>query len=90
MAKAARTPLRSLIPPIEEADMLDDLFGTSIRYGGHDFVVATRLQKVLRSLGGLPGRVGPAARALAREARERSLKALPAAADRARFRAAFD
>jgi uncharacterized membrane protein len=81
---------RLLIPPIEEADMLDDLFGTSIRYGGDDFVVATRLQKVLRSLGHLPGRVGPAARTLAREARGRSLKALPAAADRARFRAAFD
>jgi len=81
---------RLLIPPIKEADMLDDLFGTSIRYGGDDFVVATRLQKVLRSLGDLPGRVGPAARTLAREARGRSLKALPAAADRARFRAAFD
>lgn len=80
---------RLLIPPIDEADMLDDLFGTSIRYGGDDFVVATRLQKVLRSLGDLPGRVGPAARSLAREARSRSLKALPAGADRARYRSAF-
>ena len=75
--------------PIDEADMLDDLFGTSIRYGEADFVVATRLQKVLRSLGDLPGRVGPAARSLARDARRRSLKALPAAADRTRFRDAF-
>lgn len=81
---------RLLISPIDEADMLDDLFGTSIRYGEADYVVATRLQKVLRSLGDLPGRVGPAARTLAREAGGRSLKALPAAADRARFRAAFD
>lgn len=81
---------RLLIPPIEEADMLEDLFGTSMRYGEADYIVATRLQKVLRSLGDLPGRVGPAARTLAREAGRRSLKALPAAADRARFRAAFD
>lgn len=80
---------RLLIPPIEEADMLDDLFGASIRYGEGDFVVATRLQKVLRSLGDLPGRVGPAARSLAREARRRSLKALPAGPDRTRYRAAF-
>ena len=79
---------RLLIAPIDEADMLDDLFGTSMRYGEADYVVAMRLQKVLRSLGDLPGRVGPAARSLAREARGRSLKALSADADRARFRAA--
>lgn len=80
---------RLYIPPIDEDDMLDDLFGTSIRYGGGDYIVATRVQKVLRSLGELPGRVGPAARNLAREARSRSLKALPAGADRTRYRAAF-
>lgn len=80
---------RLLLPPIEEADMLEDVFGTSIRYGEGDYVVAMRLQKALRSLGGLPGRVGPAARSLAREAAGRSLKALSAEADRRRFRAAF-
>ena len=62
---------RLLIAPIDEADMLDDLFGTSMRYGEADYVVAMRLQKVLRSLGDLPGRVGPAARSLAREVRGR-------------------
>lgn len=80
---------RLRIHPIEEADMLDDLFGPSVRYGAADYVVSTRLQKVLRSLGELPGRVGPAARALAKDARGRSLKALPAGADRSGYRAAF-
>ncbi len=80
---------RLRIEPLDEADMLDDLFGTSMRYGAGDFVVATRLQKALRSLGELPGRVGPAARAVARDARQRSLKALEAGTDRARYRAAF-
>lgn len=80
---------RLRIQPIAEADMLDDIFGTSIRYGAGDFVVATRLQKALQSLGELPGRVGPAARSLAREARDRALKSLPADADRRRFRAEF-
>ena len=80
---------RLRIHPIEGSDMLDDIFGSAVRYGAGDFIVATRLQKVLRSLGELPGCVGPAARDLARDARGRSLKALPAAADRARFKAEF-
>lgn len=80
---------RLRIQPIDEGDMLDDIFGTSIRYGAGDFIVATRLQKVLRSLGDLPGQVGPAARGLAREARIRSLKTLPAGTDRSRYRAEF-
>lgn len=80
---------RIRVQPIDEADMLDDLFGTSLRYGAGDFVVATRLQKVLRSLGELHGRTGPAARGLAEEARQRSLKALPSGPDRTRFRSDF-
>ncbi|HZV83940.1 MAG TPA: DUF2254 domain-containing protein [Brevundimonas sp.] len=80
---------RLRIQPLNEADMLEDLFGTSVRYGAGDFVVATRLQKVLRSLGELPGRVGPSARSLAKEARQRSLKGLPPGADRTRFRSDF-
>lgn len=80
---------RLLVQPIEESDLLDDLFGSSVRYGAGDFVVATRLQTVLRSLGGLPGRVGPAARAYARDARSRSVKALADGADRKRFTTAF-
>ncbi|GAA0868464.1 DUF2254 domain-containing protein [Brevundimonas basaltis] len=80
---------RLLVQPIEEADLLDDLFGSSARYGAGDFVVATRLQTVLRSLGDLPGRVGPAARDYARDARSRSMKALAEGADRKRFSTAF-
>ena len=44
----------------------------------------SRMKSVVRQ-----SRVGPAARGLAKDARGRSLKALPAGADRSGFRAAF-
>ncbi len=74
--------------PLAEADMLDDVFGPTMRYGGEDFVVAARLQKALRSLAAAPGPLAQAARTLADEALDRSRRLMGSEADRARLDAA--
>lgn len=82
---AERTRLR--VASISEADMLLDVFGSAIRYGAGDVVVAIRLRKALGSLAALGGPVGRAARSLAEEARSRAMASLEATEDRERLKA---
>ena len=79
---------RLRVAPLSPADLLEDVFGPSMRYGAGDLIAAVRLQKVLGLLALGGGPVGVAAATMARTARARSLKAMPDATDRARLKAA--
>lgn len=76
---------RILAPPLNPSDLLDDVFGPSMRYGAGDLIVSVRLQKVLVSLADLDGPVGEAAAILAAEALDRSLAAFDTDYDRRRL-----
>lgn len=79
---------RLIGPALSANDLIDDLFGPSMRYGDADLMVAMRLQKTLRALARDPGSVGRAAADLADQALARSLRALTEDDDRARLREA--
>ncbi|WP_288757462.1 DUF2254 domain-containing protein [uncultured Brevundimonas sp.] len=77
---------RLLAPSIQEADLLDDVFGPIARFGSGDVAVAMRLRKGLLSLSTLDALATPA-QAMADEALERARAALPIPADVARVAA---
>lgn len=78
---------RVLAAPVNDADLLDDVFGPIARYGAGDVPVTMRLLKALRSLSATPGSMQGPARSMARELGERARRAMPIAADLARVRA---
>ncbi len=67
-------------PAIQEADLMDDVFGPVARYGAGDVAVMVRLKKALASLASDARFVRPA-RDMARDLDERARKRLPIAAD---------
>ncbi|MGV8928707.1 MAG: DUF2254 domain-containing protein [Brevundimonas sp.] len=79
---------RVVRPPLDAADLLDDVLGPLIRYGSADLALATRVQKGLRSLAAVSAPASSAARALAEQAHARALTDLPAQ-DADRFAAEF-
>ncbi|RZJ37287.1 MAG: DUF2254 domain-containing protein, partial [Brevundimonas sp.] len=79
---------RVVRPVLSPDDLVHDVFGPVIRYGGGDVAVAIRTQKALRSLAACDSAISPSAATLAKEAAGRAREDLPAA-DRARFDAVF-
>jgi len=78
---------RILATPLDEADLLDDVFGPIARYGAVDVPVTTRLLKALRSFAATPGPAQLPARRMARDLLARAKAGMPIAADVARVRA---
>ena len=78
---------RVLAAALDEADLLDDVFGPIARYGAADVPVTTRLLKALRSFSAAPGPTRQPARRMARDLLARAKVSLPIAADVARVRA---
>lgn len=79
---------RVIRPPLDPADLVQDVFGPLVRYGMGDLTVAIRVQKGLRSLAACDSAVSEAARRLAVETAQRARESLHKA-DRARFDAEF-
>lgn len=67
--------------PIDDNDLIFDVFDPPARYGAGDVTVAVRLQKLLRKLARDEGQLAVAAHKLAGEALERSRLALSLPAD---------
>lgn len=80
------TCARVLAAPLDEADMLDDVFGPIARYGAGDVPVTMRLLKALRSLAGEAGPLQRPALAMARDLVARAEVGMPVAADIERVR----
>lgn len=78
---------RVLAAPLDEAELLEEVFGSISRYGAADVAVTTRLLKALRSLSATAGPLRRPARDMARDLLDRAEAVLPIAADVARVRA---
>lgn len=80
---------RVFAPGLEEADLLDDVFGPIARYGAGDVAVATRLTKALRGFSDDGGPMREPARRMAEDLLRRARRALPIDRDTERVRAAW-
>lgn len=80
------TCARILAAPLNEADLLDDVFGPIARYGAGDVPVTIRLLKALQSLSADGGPLQRPALAMARDLVGRAEVGMPVAADIERIR----
>lgn len=78
---------RVLASPLSPGDLLEDVLGTSARYGTADLAVSLRLRKILASLAAEPGPFREPARALARDQLERIHNGPATKSDRSRVEA---
>ncbi|MBU1539395.1 MAG: DUF2254 domain-containing protein [Alphaproteobacteria bacterium] len=81
---------RVLAAPLDESDLMDDIFGPIARYGAGDVPVTMRLLKALRTFSAVPGPFREPARRMARDLLARARVSMPIAADVSRVRAIGD
>lgn len=84
-----RTCDRVMAPGLDEADLLDDVFGPIARYGAGDMAAAMRLLKALRIFAATPGPMQAPARLMGENLLRRARRALPISQDVDRLEAVW-